>query len=101
MSDPSLHQRLYRLVGDRFQFRGELWTLIDILGEDDALVLARQSDSHHPVQQNLYGAPNRRARELLTLPLSGDANGGDGYSAEVLDLLAGRVNTGPTRTPAP
>jgi len=88
MPPDSLHKRLRQLVGSRFHYAGERWTLIEVLADSDALVLQHDSAHHRPVQPSLYGAPVRRSPETLTLPISGP----DGaYSAEVADLLRGRV----------
>ena len=63
---------------------------IEVLGAEDALVLTPVAPSAAPVQTNQYGQPTRRARQTLTLPLSGPVD--DGYSEEVLELLAGKLD---------
>lgn len=89
MTSDTLIQRLRTLTGQRFSYLGEQWRLVEVLGQEDALVLSPLSSTATPVQINQYGQPTRRARQTLTLPLS--APDGGGYSDEVLELLAGRL----------
>ena len=89
MSTATLHRRFRQLIGDRFDYLGEVWVLIEGLADSDRVVLRRCSDCRPGrVQQNAYGIPNRRADDTLSLKIS-DA-GGEGYSQDVLILLEGR-----------
>ncbi len=88
MPQTALHRKLRQLIGQRFDYLGEVWILIEVLGDDDSLVLRRCVDCTPSVQRNAYGIPSRRASNDLTLPIS-DAHG-DGYSEDVLLLLEGR-----------
>lgn len=90
MADSNIHARLRTLIGQRFRYGGQIWILHEILAEEDAVVLLREQDSAaSPLQGNLYGHGIRRSQESLTLPLSNDSD--DDYSAELHDLLAGRL----------
>jgi hypothetical protein len=89
MSAETLHRRLRQLIGEYFDYLGEVWVLIEVLGDDDSVVLRRCSDcAPRNVQRNAYGIPSRRAQETLTLPISD--TGGEGYSEDILILLEGR-----------
>jgi hypothetical protein len=90
MTSDALIQRLRVLTGQRFRYLGEEWCLIEVLGQEDALVLGARSGNTGQVQSTQYGQPNRRVQQTLTLPLSGGDQ--DGYSDEVLELLAGRLS---------
>ena len=88
MTADTLHRKLQQLIGDRFDYLGEVWILIEVLSDVDTLVLRRCDDCRPAAPQaNAYGMPNRRAEETLTLPIS-DAAGG--YSQDILILLEGR-----------
>mgnify|MGYP001597871806 FL=1 len=85
----ALLSKLERLVGQRFDYLGEAWVLVEVLGDIDSLVLQRcSSRGGRTVQRNSYGQPTRRVDDVLTLPLTDAATGG--YSPDVLGLLAGR-----------
>lgn len=89
MPDDSLHLRLRRLIGDRFDYLGEVWVLIEVLGDDDSVVLRRCTHCRpSSVQRNAYGIPNRRVTDTLTLRISDHT--GQGYSEDLLILLEGR-----------
>lgn len=89
MSVDTLHRKLRQLVGDRFDYLGEVWILIEILADADSLVLRRCGDcTPRGVQRNAYGIPNRRAQDTLTLRISD--SGGAAYSEDILVLLEGR-----------
>jgi hypothetical protein len=88
MSHDPIYHRLQQIIGDRFHYLDEIWILIEVLSDVDSVVLQRCKDCQpQHVQQNLYGMPNRRAMETLTLRIS-DVNG-QGYSEDVLILLEG------------
>lgn len=87
MSSDPIYHRLQRIIGDRFFYLDEVWILIEVLSDVDSLVLQRCKDCQpHHVQQNLYGMPNRRVMETLTLRIS-DVHGN--YSEDVMILLEG------------
>jgi hypothetical protein len=88
MTQDNLHARLRRLVGNRFRYAGEEWTLIEILADADAVVLQLNSRGTRSVQTDLYGAPVRRSPETQTVPISAPDGG---YSPALEDLLAGRI----------
>ena len=88
MSEDSLHKRLRALIGSDFKYQGGRWTLIEVLHDEDVVVLRNRDDRERPVQADLYGAPLRRSQETLTLPINGP---NDGFSAEMQDLLVGRI----------
>lgn len=90
MSEPTLYRKLEQLIGGQFDYLDEVWILIEVLGDIDSIVIRRCKDcrADSPVQQNAYGAPNRRADGTLTLPISDQS--GEGYSQDVLLLLEGR-----------
>jgi len=88
MTTDTLHRKLQKLIGDRFDYIGEVWVLIEVLQDVDTVVL-RRCDNCKPatLQANSYGIPNRRTVETLTLAIS-DRDGG--YSQDLLVLLEGR-----------
>lgn len=88
MTSDTLHHKLQKLIGDRFDYVGEVWILIEVLQDVDTVVL-RRCDNCRPatLQANAYGMPNRRTIETLTLPIS---NPDGGYSDDLLVLLEGR-----------
>lgn len=89
MTVDTLHRKLQKLIGDRFDYLGEVWILIEVLADLDQLVL-RRCEGYAPgrLQQNAYGMPNRRVEDTLTLAIS-DSDG-DAYSEDILVLLEGR-----------
>ena len=88
MSDDSLHRRLRPLIGKRFDYLDEVWILIEVLVDIDAVVLRRCKDCQRgSVQRDAYGQPNRRAGDTLTLPIS--APDADGFSHDLLAMLEG------------
>jgi hypothetical protein len=89
MTSEILIQRLRALTGQRFRYLDSEWYLIEVLGQEDALVLRQRNGGDAQVQTDQYGQANRRARQTLTLPLSDADN--EGYSEEVLALLEGRL----------
>lgn len=89
MTSEILIQRLRGLVGSRFRYLDITWRLVEVLGQEDALVIVRIEDNSTSVQANQYGQPTRRVPQTLTLPLSDGEQGG--YSDEVLALLAGKL----------
>ena len=84
-----LHRKLQKLIGTRFDYLGEVWILIEVLADLDQLVL-RRYDGCAPgrLQQNVYGMPNRRVKDTLTLAISDSYC--DAYSEDILVLLEGR-----------
>lgn len=86
MTSDVLIDKLRGLTGQRFRYLEQDWHLIEVLGAEDALVLAAIGNGD--VQSTQYGQPNRRVPRTLTLPLSGEDPAG--YSDEVIALLAGR-----------
>lgn len=89
MSADSLHRRLRPLIGKRFDYLGEVWILIEVLGDVDAVVLRRCVECKRgSVQRNAFGIPNRRAGDTLTLPIS--EPGSDAFSQDLLVLLEGK-----------
>lgn len=96
MTGDDLHRKLRQLIGDRFDYLGEVWILIEVLGDLDSVVLRRCGDcAPNAVQQNAYGQPTRRVSNTLTLKISDIS--GEGYSDDILVLLEGRQSG--TRSP--
>jgi len=92
MTSANLHRKLQQLIGKQFLFLGEIWVLIEILSDMDSVVLRRCRECGQVgVQQNLYGMPNRRAGDTLTLPIS-DSSGAS-YSQDLMLLLEGRQSS--------
>lgn len=88
IGDP-IHQRMQRLVGERFDYLDEAWVLIEVLSDIDCIVLQRCAECNRvAVQPDLYGMPRRRVDGTMTLRISG--SDGEGYSDDVLVLLEGR-----------
>jgi hypothetical protein len=91
MNAPTLHRKLEKLVGTRFDYLGEPWVLVEVLQELDSLVLRRCTHcSTAMVQRNSYGQATRRVDDTLTLPLTDTVTGG--YSTEVIHLLSGKLS---------
>lgn len=89
MTTNSLHRKLRKLIGDRFDYLGEVWILIEVLGDADSVVLRRcENCEPSSLQSNAYGIPNRRVEDTLSLPISDHS--GDGYSEDILVLMEGR-----------
>lgn len=89
MATDTLHRKLRQLTGDRFDYLGEVWVLIEVLGDIDSVVLRRCADcTPRGVQRNAYGIPTRRVEDTLTLQISDGS--GAGYSEDILVLLEGR-----------
>lgn len=88
MTAETLHRKLRQLIGDRFDYLGEVWVLIEVLGDVDSVVLRHCTEcAPRGVQRNAYGIPTRRVEDTLTVQIS-DA-GGEGYSQDILVLLEG------------
>jgi len=82
-------------VGRRFHYRGRDWIVLELLLEENRIVLTPAESRRMaggPIQTNQYGQPLRRCPDCLTLPISPIS--GEGYSGEMLELLAGRVREG-------
>jgi len=93
MTADSLHRKLQILIGDRFDYLAEVWILIEVLGDADSVVLRRCKDcKSRSLQQNVYGVPNRRVEDTLTLHISDPT--GNAYSEDILVLLEGRQAPG-------
>lgn len=90
MTTEILIEKLRGLTGQRFVYLDEQWCLVEVLGQEDALVIAAVTQTSGQVQSNQYGQPNRRVPQTLTLPLTGSSP--DGYSDEVIALLSGRIS---------
>jgi hypothetical protein len=89
MTAEAVHRKLQGLIGNRFDYLGEVWVLIEVLGDLDSVVLRRCDDCKPgSVQQNIYGMPNRRAEDTLTVDISDTT--GESYSQDILVLLEGR-----------
>ena len=89
MTAKSLHRRLQKLIGDRFDYLGEVWILIEVLSDVDSIVLRRCRDcTPGTLQQNAYGIPSRRVEDTLTMQISNRT--GEAYSEDILVLLEGR-----------
>jgi len=60
--------QLRGLLGLRVQFRGEAHTIIEVIEDGPAIVLAPERDTS-AIQPDAYGNARRQARVLLTIPL--------------------------------
>ena len=93
MTADTLHRKLQVLIGDAFDYLGEVWVLIEVLGDVDSVVLRRCKDCEPgALQRNAYGMPNRRAEDTLTMRISDRS--GEAYSEDILVLLEGRQSKG-------
>ena len=89
MNDDALYHRLRQLVGDRFDYLGNVWVLVEVLADLDSVVIRHCSECDTATMQaDMYGHPRFDAQRTLTLRVS-DAVG-DGYSEDLLLLLEGR-----------
>lgn len=89
MTANNLHRKLRKLIGDRFDYLGEIWILIEVLGDVDTVVLRRcENCETGSLQSNAYGMPNRRVEHTLSLQISDHS--GEAYSEDILVLLEGR-----------
>jgi len=89
MTADALYRRLRRLIGQKFDYLDEIWTLVEVLGDNDSVVLRRCTNcGPRPVQRSAYGMPNRRLEDTLTLRISDRS--GEAYSEDILVLLEGR-----------
>ena len=89
-TENTVHQRLRKMIGGRFEYLGEPWVMVEILPDVDGVVLKRcgTSEGRAVLQPDAYGIPNRVSAETLMVPVSNTAN--DGYSEDLLLLLEGR-----------
>ncbi len=86
-----MHQQLTRLIGKRFRYRGQVWVIVEVMREEDALVIVpEQAARERHIQADQYGNATRRCGSCITLPLS-DPEDPDSYSPEVMELLAGSL----------
>jgi len=88
MQDEAIFQRLRALLGQRFRFRGSVWTLIEVL-TDEACVVLRGAPADQRIQLDQFGRPQRRAGALQRVPVLSED--GQALSPELLDLLGTRV----------
>jgi len=78
--------RMRALIGERFDYLGARWTLVEVLTDEGQLVL--RCGQPGAIQVDQYGQANRRADETLLVPVFGP---GDELAAELSDLLKGKV----------
>jgi hypothetical protein len=91
MDNQTIFQRMRTLLGARFSFRGDVYTLIEILA-DEACVVLRGNGREEPIQLDQFGRPLRRAGALEIVPVF--AADGEALSEDMLELLASRVSNG-------
>ena len=61
MTANNLHRKLRKLIGDRFDYLGEVWILIEVLSDVDTVVLRRREiDEPSSLQSNAYGIDVRQ-----------------------------------------
>lgn len=85
-----MYSQLTKLIGKRFIFEGEVWLMVEVLRNEDAVVIVpEQAAIRKQIQANQYGHATRRCEECRTLPLTNKE--GDAYSQAVMDLLTGRI----------
>ncbi len=88
MDNQTIFQRMSMLLGERFSFRGQVFTLIEILADEACLVL-RGNGREEPIQLDQFGRPLRRTGALEMVPVF--TADGEALSEEMLELLAARV----------
>ena len=88
MENQTIFQRMRMLLGERFNFRGQIFTLIEILA-DEACVVLRGNGPEEPIQLDQFGRPLRRSGALEAVPVF--AADGEALSEDMLELLASRV----------
>jgi hypothetical protein len=77
--------RLRRLIGRECRYLGRRCRLVEVLGDEGALVLEVQEETP-PIQTDQYGHPANRANELLQVAITGSDQ--SELSEEVLELLS-------------
>ncbi len=86
-----MHAQLIRLIGKRFRYKGDVWVIVEVMREEDALVIVpEQATRERRIQADQYGNATRRCERCITLPLS-DPDDPDSYSPEVMELLSGAL----------
>lgn len=84
-----MHEKITKLIGEKFIFRGQVWIMVEVLRSDDAVVITPEKKLHTQgrIQADQYGQAHRRCPECVTLELSNRE--GNGYSESVMELLSG------------
>jgi hypothetical protein len=86
-----MHSQLTKLIGKRFRYQGQVWTIVEVMREEDALVIMPEEVTRERrIQADQYGNATRRCDRCMTLPLS-DPEDPDSYSPQVMELLAGSL----------
>ncbi len=86
-----MHTQLIKLIGKRFRYRGQVWVIVEVMREEDALVIVpEEAARNRHIQADQYGNATRRCERCITLPLS-DPDDPDSYSPQVMELLAGSL----------
>ena len=86
-----MYSQLTKLIGKRFIYQGQVWMMVEVLREEDAVVIVpEQAALNKQIQTDQYGHATRRCEECKTLPLT-NKEGSDAYSDEVMSLLSGRI----------
>ena len=85
-----MHTQLTKLIGKRFIYQGEVWMMVEVLRDEDAVVIVpEQAAMKKEIQTNQYGHATRRCEACRTLPLTNPE--GDAYSEAVMELLSGKI----------
>lgn len=79
--------RMRGLIGQRFDYLGSRWTLIEVLADEQTVVLQRADAA--AIQVDQFGRANRRGDETLLVPIF--AEDGETLSEEMMDLLVTKV----------
>jgi hypothetical protein len=79
--------RMRGLIGQRFDYLGSRWMLIEVLPDERAVVLQRSDAA--AIQVDQFGRANRRGDETLLVRIF--AEDGETLSEEMMDLLVTKV----------
>jgi len=89
--DYVMHDKISKLIGEKFDYQGETWIMVEVLTAEDAIVITPENTfSSKRIQDDQYGQARRRCVECVTLKISSDD--GSGYSDNLLKMLAGHLS---------
>ena len=90
LNNGNMYSQLTKLIGKRFIYQGEVWLMVEVLRDEDAVVIVpEQAAMKKQIQANQYGHASRRCESCHTLPLTNGAC--DAYSDAVMELLSGKI----------
>ncbi|MEW8015548.1 MAG: hypothetical protein AB2807_12435 [Candidatus Sedimenticola endophacoides] len=88
IDDQQLIRRLRPLIGNRYRYLQQEWSLVEVLVDEGSLVLSSLPGGY-AIQHDQSGRASRRGPETRLIPVF-DTRGG-GYSEELQKLLANRI----------